>query len=96
MSGREGIEVAMVSATKVDFNYIMRIEGVPDIAGSDSVLIRGDSPSHGEVKEAVEEYLIEKAVSHLGKSEEFSIEMSVDVTKKSKLTTKFNISPRSL
>lgn len=86
-------EVTIFSALKVDFQYSMKIEGASDVNGTGSVLIKELNPSPEKIRETVEAYVTEKAVSHLGQRAEHSLDASIVITNTSKMTTKVNITP---
>lgn len=91
---KHNIEATMFSAVKVDFIYSMKIDGSPDFTAKGSVLVNGENPSFEKIKEAVEAYVAEKAVAHLGQSEELTVDTSIDITNTSKVVSKVKITHR--
>lgn len=87
-------EVTIYSGLKVDFQYSLKIAGAPDVNGDGSVLIKEKNPSKEKIKETVEAYVTEKAVSHLGQATEQSLDASIVVTKTSEVSTKVAIALR--
>ncbi|WP_131394472.1 hypothetical protein [Comamonas thiooxydans] len=92
---KQSAEVTIFSALKVDFAYSMKIEGASDFNGTGSVLIKEPNPPQEKIKETVEAYVTEKAVSHLGQSAEHILNASIVINNTSKMTTKVHITPRT-
>lgn len=90
-SDKSSVSTTISVATKVDFDYVIKIDGVADIAGSGTVLVAEENPSLEKIKGAVDTYVAEKAATHLGTSYELIVDASIVVKKVSRFTTNMSI-----